>query len=289
MRKGFIVFAAAAALAAPLAAGAQSGGAAVTSAEQSLVAAQATAGGRGRGMAAAVETKITLGRPYSAEATNETVQTLSDGNRINRRSVTRVYRDGEGRTRREMLADDGSVRSISISDPVAHTSYTLDPKAKVAYKAGGNIVLPMGLPPSSPSVVGGRGASARPRVVDEAATAGRGGGGGGTMVRTPAPDNPNVKKEELGPQNIEGVMATGTRTTTTIPAGEIGNAQEIRVVSEQWFSDDLQVLVMTRHSDPRSGETTYRLRNILRAEPDQTLFTVPTDYTIQQRGVRQPQ
>ena len=81
-------------------------------------------------------------------------------------------------------------------------------------------------------------------------------------------------------------MATGTRTTTVIAAGEIGNEKEIRVVSEQWFSDDLQVLVMTRHSDPRSGENVYRLRNILRAEPDQTLFTVPSDFTVQERGGR---
>ena len=71
--------------------------------------------------------------------------------------------------------------------------------------------------------------------------------------------------------------------TTTIPAGEIGNAQEIKVVSEQWFSDELQVLVMTKHSDPRSGETIYRLTNILRAEPDPSLFTVPADYTVEER------
>ena len=108
-------------------------------------------------------------------------------------------------------------------------------------------------------------------------------------MRESGPDDPNTKKEDLGQQNIEGVMATGTRTTTVIPAGEIGNAQEIRIVSEQWFSEDLQVLVMTRHSDPRSGENVYRLQNILRAEPDQTLFSVPTDYTIQQRGIRRPQ
>ena len=56
---------------------------------------------------------------------------------------------------------------------------------------------------------------------------------------------------------------TGTRTTTTIAAGSIGNEQPIQIVSEQWFSPDLKVLVMTKHSDPRSGETTYRLTNIV--------------------------
>ncbi|MGK2933761.1 MAG: hypothetical protein ACSLFE_00750, partial [Gemmatimonadaceae bacterium] len=106
-----------------------------------------------------------------------------------------------------------------------------------------------------------------------------GGGRGGVMTAT----SRRGVREELAPQNIEGVMANGTRTTTTIPAGEIGNAQDIEVVSEQWFSDELQVLVMTKHSDPRSGETIYRLTNILRAEPDPSLFTVPADYAIQER------
>jgi len=231
----------------------------------------------------------------------ETVQVLGDGNRISRRSVTKVYRDGEGRTRRETLAEDGSVRSISISDPVAHASYTLDPAAKIAYKAGGNLVMPMrthaGGTTHTLSHSDGTTATATAKAAQESHAAathsggGRGGAGGGgaVMMRTPSPDNPNVKQEELGPQNVEGMMASGTRTTTVIPAGEIGNAQEIRVVSERWFSDDLQVLVMTKHSDPRTGENTYRLRNILRAEPDQTLFTVPSDYTIQQRVVRKPE
>ena len=77
--------------------------------------------------------------------------------------------------------------------------------------------------------------------------------------------------------------------TTVIPAGGIGNLQEIRIVSEQWFSPDLEVLVLTKHSDPRVGETVYRLMNIVRAQPDPALFMVPGDYTIQERGVRRPQ
>ncbi|HVL70141.1 MAG TPA: hypothetical protein VM364_22970, partial [Vicinamibacterales bacterium] len=96
-------------------------------------------------------------------------------------------------------------------------------------------------------------------------------------------------REDLGTQLIEGVLARGTRTTTVLPAGSIGNAQEIRIVSEQWFSEDLQVLVLTKHSDPRSAETTYRLRHISRAEPDPSLFTVPADYRTEERRVRHPE
>ena len=103
-------------------------------------------GGRGRVIAGAVETKTTVGRPYSAEAVTEMTQVLGDGNRIQNRASNRVYRDGEGRTRREVLDEDGTVVSISISDPVAHANYTLDPKAKVAFKAGGNIVYPLRTP-----------------------------------------------------------------------------------------------------------------------------------------------
>ncbi|MCA1563549.1 MAG: hypothetical protein LC804_25950 [Acidobacteria bacterium] len=93
-------------------------------------------------------------------------------------------------------------------------------------------------------------------------------------------------REELGQQMIEGLMATGTRTTRVIAAGAIGNDQPVRIVSEQWFSPDLEVLVLIRHSDPRSGETTYRLSNIVRAEPERSLFEVPADYTVREPGMR---
>jgi len=93
-------------------------------------------------------------------------------------------------------------------------------------------------------------------------------------------------REDLGTQTIEGVAATGSRSTTTIPAGAIGNLQPIKVVAEQWFSSDLGVIVMTKHSDPRVGETIYRLQSIVRAEPDRSLFTLPLDYTLKESGIR---
>ena len=91
-----------------------------------------------------------------------------------------------------------------------------------------------------------------------------------------------AKKESLGKQTIEGVEAEGTRTTVTIPADEIGNELPIQIVTERWYSPELQTVVMTRHRDPRFGETTYRLTNINRSEPARTLFEVPPDYTIKE-------
>jgi hypothetical protein len=94
--------------------------------------------------------------------------------------------------------------------------------------------------------------------------------------------DPNEVTEKLGTQMIEGVSAEGTRTTITIPAGEIGNERAIEIVSERWYSPELQVVVMTRHADPRFGETTYKLTNINRAEQPKTLFEVPPGYTVKE-------
>jgi TonB family protein len=92
--------------------------------------------------------------------------------------------------------------------------------------------------------------------------------------------NHGSNSESLGKQNVEGVEAEGTRSTVTIPAGEIGNDRPIEIVSERWYSNELQTVVMTRHSDPRFGESTYRLTNIDRGEPAKSLFEVPADYTL---------
>jgi hypothetical protein len=88
--------------------------------------------------------------------------------------------------------------------------------------------------------------------------------------------------ENLGTQTVEGVEATGTRTTVTIPAGAIGNERAISIVSERWFSPELRVVVSSTHRDPRFGETSYRLGGIVRGEPDKSLFEVPSDYTVRQ-------
>ncbi len=78
---------------------------------------------------------------------------------------------------------------------------------------------------------------------------------------------------------LEGVPVEGRRSTTTIRPGAIGNDLPITITSEEWSSPALKVLVMTPRSDPRTGDTTYRLTNIVRAEPDPALFQVPPGFT----------
>jgi hypothetical protein len=124
----------------------------------------------------------------------------------------------------------------------------------------------------------GMGAGAAPGAVVSAVAAGVPMTvGGGVMAWT---SEAEANQESLGTQSIEGVMAEGTRVTLTIPAGKIGNDRPIVTVNERWYSPELQTVVLTKNSDPRMGETTYRLTNINRSEPDPSLFQVPADYTV---------
>ena len=123
----------------------------------------------------------------------------------------------------------------------------------------GDLVMPTGAGPGRPGPV---------RLLHGLPLAGAGGG--------------DIRTEELGAQDIEGIRAEGTRTTMTVPAGTIGNQLPIETVSERWYSPEMQVVVLTRRSDPRFGETVYRLTNIVRAEPSADLFEVPSDYQVEE-------
>jgi hypothetical protein len=197
--------------------------------------------------------RVVKGSPYSAQFSTENTQTLADGTRITRKSNGAVYRNSEGRTRREQalgalgpIPMEGEPRQIIfINDPVAGAHYVLDVQEHSARKLPfRDIPAPAG-PPQE-------------------------------FEDSPDP----VKTESLGKQMIEGVEAVGTRSTITIPVGRIGNDRPLKIVSERWFSPQLQIVVLSKHNDPFSGENVYRLSSISREEPPLTLFAVPADYRI---------
>ena len=95
-----------------------------------------------------------------------------------------------------------------------------------------------------------------------------------------ADDQAKGTTEDLGTQTMEGVQVTGVRTTRTIPAGEIGNDRPISIVTEAWTSPDLKTIIYSKRSDPRMGEQTFQLTNLVRQEPDASLFTVPPDFKV---------
>jgi len=219
--------------------------------------------------------RVVKNAPYSADVVSETSQVLPDGNRIHQSSTVKVYRDSEGRTRHEQalkslngLAPKANLPElVFINDPVAGANYALNPTARTANRSTW----------ARPAAETGQG---RPM--------GRGRGGPGNPDGDPGPgqgrgprrSNPNVKTESLGTQMVEGVQANGTRTTMTIPAGEIGNEQAIQIVTENWYSQELKTMVLSKRTDPRMGETITRMTNVSRAEPPSTLFQVPVDFKV---------
>jgi hypothetical protein len=268
---------------------------------------------------------LVKGAPYSAEAVTETVQTLGDGNRIVQSSSAKIYRDSAGRTRREQtfkaigpwaVSGEPPV-TISINDPVAGVTYSLNSNMKTAHKmamprlagiAKDRAVVMENLAKLKAANGGEAGVSVDNEVViKEGATVaysssartgvatGVGGGAVISGVRSGVPmsagnigfswtSEGEANQEQLGTQTIEGVAAEGTRVTFTIAAGKIGNERPIVTVNERWYSQELQTIVLSKNSDPRTGETTYRLTNIDRSEPDPSLFQVPTDYRIEEGG-----
>jgi hypothetical protein len=249
--------------------------------------------------------KVVKGAPYSAQAVTESVQMLTDGNRIVRKNTAQVYRDSEGRTRRDQslgsigpyAAQGDPAQTFFINDPVAGANYILDPRSKTArklprmefhFKTEGKSGADKEI--LERKLSGAEGEPPRVRMKKE-------GDGFAFTIQTPPPGEPTAgadvqffrhsskaetKTEKLEARSVEGVQAEGSRTTTTIPAGELGNEHPILIVNERWYSPELQVIVMTRHSDPRFGETTYKLTNIQRTEPSATLFQVPSDYTLKE-------
>jgi hypothetical protein len=232
---------------------------------------------------AIVPGKVVKGAPYSAAATTEMNQLLSDGNQISHKMTSNVYRDSQGRTRREEnLAGIGTLvingrqphSVVFISDPVSGSDYILEPENKIARKMpslpADGIVTNKFFGMGGPVRVSGGLRVEGVQVSD------------GPGVSTSTESRLQTSTEPLGQQTIEGVVAEGKRTTTTIPAGAMGNERPINTVTEEWFSSELQTVILSTTKDPRMGETTYRLTNIQRAEPPATLFTLPADYAVKE-------
>lgn len=205
--------------------------------------------------------KTVTGAPFTADVSTESVQILPDGNRIDNKTTGTLARDSSGRTRRDLTlpliggystsGNNGApAHAVVINDPVAGVSYVLNDNRKEAreLRLPGNFFR-------------GNAASRDPNAA-------------------PRTNSPNVTTESLGTQLIGGISADGTRTTRTIPAGQIGNEKPIAVTVERWYSPDLQMDILIKRTDPRGGTTLFQLTNVVRSEPDASLFQVPSDYTV---------
>jgi hypothetical protein len=207
--------------------------------------------------------KTVAGAPFSATYSSQSTQVLADGNRIQHSTTGTIARDSQGRTHRDMTlpaigpfaaSGQSAPHVVFINDPVAGVHYVLHPENKSANK----------MPPPRDAWHGNKGREgARWKEREKELTT-----------------------TSLGIQMINGVSAEGTRYTRTIPAGEVGNEKAIRIVTEKWYSPDLQTVVMTKRTDPFRGDTVSQLTNIQRQEPAATNFQVPADYAVQEGGPR---
>lgn len=231
------------------------------------------------------------GAPFCATVTTEHTQLLADGNRIHTTDSSALCRDSEGRTRREAglnllgaAPQMSAPKLVTIEDPVAGVRYLLNTDNKVAHKMA---LLPGGPAGGGISVAGVAGAP--PKGEHVMIYQGTGGPGPGpdvffrkVVINKAGQDSnePAPTTENLGDQTIEGIHATGTRMTTTIPSGKMGNEKPIVVTSERWYSSELKATVMTKHNDPWAGELKTQFTNVNTSEPDASLFAVPSDYQV---------
>lgn len=219
------------------------------------------------------------GARYSAEKVVEHTQTLADGTHISQpATVTKIYRDSLGRTRTEQLGrEDGRpylFSQVTIVDPIAGYRYRLESSKQIAHRfamsghqgvqsyPGGPGPLQVSLPPPSGAAV----------TLQSGAEASSSNATQGLR--------PEITSESLGTRTMNGVIAWGRRTTTTLEVGAVGNDREIVVTHETWTSPELHITVLSTNHDPRSGDSTTRIENLSRAEPDPSLFLVPPNYDI---------
>jgi hypothetical protein len=242
----------------------------------------------------AADAAVVKGKPYSADTSTETVQTLADGNRIVHRTVSKFYRDTDGRTRREETFGNVDPEhptphevKVFIDDPVTGTAFVLDPGSKSADKMQRTRKLldersaeddgtRMMVKSLNDTEMGEQGAPKRIlfNVRDDHSS------NPDAVSFVIGDENREVVKEDLGTRNIEGVDCTGTRRTSTIPAGAIGNEKPIAIVTETWFAPAIGAVVESTSEDPRYGKTTYKLANVQLSEPARTLFEPPTNFKV---------
>jgi len=189
--------------------------------------------------------------------TSTTTETTSDGRRVT--TIRTVNSDGEPGTREEVR-----VQVFRVGDDANIAIAPLPPTPPTPPVPAVPGVAPVPPVPPIPPIPG-----VNTMRFESTAHLGKG------------------ETKSLGTKDFEGVKAEGKQTTWTIPAGKIGNRNPINVTSESWYAPELQVTVYSRHNDPRTGESIYRLAALKRAEPAPDLFKVPEDYTLKGRGAKE--
>src|SRR2546425_10712555 len=192
--------------------------------------------------------------PFTATVNTEWIRQLPDGSAITLKNHRAIARDAAGRIfqeRRALVPDDGTNKSgvsqIEISDPVAHELYICMPDGRTCQ-----------LEVFSPLESAPYGAPGKAHMVQGSSS----------------------QSEDLGKQAIGGLETVGTRETTIIPAGTIGNNSPLMSKREFWFSPQRGVNLISKRQDPLSGTQNFEVSDIALGDPDAKLFEVPSGFKI---------
>jgi hypothetical protein len=194
-----------------------------------------------------------LNAPFTATVTTVWTIRYGDGTSRTIKNHRTIARDSAGRIfqERRYFTPDGdkeetAITQIEYSDPTTHQMYICHPDGHVCELYEYRMLA----------------------VADDA-----------TNKASPSGAT-NVKSEDLGHQEILGLDAVGTRETTTIPPGTVGNDHALDAVREFWHSTQLGFNLALEKTDPLSGNAQIRVTEIHLGEPDSRLFAPPESFTV---------
>jgi hypothetical protein len=195
--------------------------------------------------------------PFSGVVNVERSYVRPDGSIVNFKTMREIGRDSRGRIHNESrvlvpVSDTNPplVVRIHLYDPQTRISTMLNPQEQTFW------TVTVNHPPST----------APPGPLYGSAS-GQG-----------LPPNEFTKEEDLGVRELEGLLAHGFRETQTIPAENGGTGKETVITDEYWYSNDLRINLMVKHSDPRTGTVTMTVAQVARTEPDPSVFEIPDGY-----------
>ncbi len=200
--------------------------------------------------------------PFTAVVEVQRTEIRPDGSVVDLKSIRDMARDGQGRIHNESRSfvpanstKTPEIEHIHLYDPQTRISTEIDVRHRTCY------THTLDHPPSTV-----------PPTVRY-----------GSPSDTGIPQNDFSKEENLGSQEIEGVMARGVRETQIIPAESSQTGKEVIVTDEYWYSDELRINVLMKHSDPRTGTKTLKVTGMTRGEPDPAEFQIPEGYSRMER------
>jgi hypothetical protein len=204
--------------------------------------------------------------PYFADIISTYDRTTPSGERLHREMRSKIYRDTQGRTRREteqIIPSTGQKRvSVLINDPIGNTVTSLDPQHMTAHVRDGSIISS----PKQPVRRSQESMTAPPEA--------------SSVAVEPAASIAEAKAEELGTQIMEGLTVKGTKITTPLAPAAGANKQARTLITSAWVSEELHITVLTEYDEAPENHRTIRLVNIVRTEPEAGLFEIPPGYAV---------